>query len=196
LGDLFSVRVCWGNYARRWAWQALKKNGGGQLNNTCPHILSLMLPLLGSPVKRVFADLRNIKDAGDAEDHVHVVLQAESGVTADVVVSSAMALSGPKWILYGNRGPMISDGEKSTVRYYDGTKVEPLNVIDAAAPGRQYLTEALPWEEKELKAAPAPVKSFHENILEVLTKNAAPIVTPQSAAEVVRVTNLIQEAAR
>ena len=110
LGDLFSVRVCWGNYARRWDWQTLKKNGGGQLNNTCPHVLSLVLPLLGSPVKRVFADLRNIKDAGDAEDHVHMVLQAESGVTADVVVSSVMALSGPKWILCGSRGTMISDG--------------------------------------------------------------------------------------
>lgn len=196
LGDLFSVRACWGNYARRWDWQTLKKNGGGQLNNTCPHVLSIVLPLLGSPVKKVFADLRNIKDVGDAEDHVHVVLQAESGVTADIIVSTALALSGPRWTLCGSRGTMTSDGETSKARFYDGTKVEALNVIDAAAPGRQYLYEQLPWEEKELKADPSPVKTFHDNIFDVLTGKARPIVTPESAAEVVRVTNMIQEAAQ
>ncbi|MEI6536287.1 MAG: Gfo/Idh/MocA family oxidoreductase, partial [Verrucomicrobiaceae bacterium] len=163
LGDFYSIHVCWANYARRWDWQSLKKNGGGQLNNTCPHTLSVVLPLLGSPVKRVFADLRNIKDAGDAEDHVHFLLQTESGVTADVVVSTAMALSGPRWILCGSRGTMTSDGETSKLRFYDGAEVGSLEVIDAAAPGRKYLQEELPWEEKELKADPAPVKAFHEN---------------------------------
>ena len=195
LGTLFSIRVFWGNYARRWDWQTLRKNGGGQLNNTCPHVLSVVLPLLGSPVRRVFADLRNIKDAGDAEDHVHMVLQTESGVTADIVVSSAIALSGPKWMLCGSRGTLISDGEKSKLRFYDGTKVEPLNVIDAAAPGRKYLSETLPWEEKELLASPAPVKPFHENVLDVLTTQVQPIVTPESAAEVVRVMQEVRRSA-
>lgn len=196
LGGLFSVHVCWAHYARRWDWQALKKNGGGQLNNTCSHVLSQVLPLLDSPVKRVFADLRNIKDAGDAEDHVHVVLQAESGVTADIIVSSAMALSGPRWILCGPRGTLVSDGETSKLRFYDATKVRNQDVIDGAAPGRQYIYEQLPWEERELKAAPAPVKTIHGNILDVLAGNAEPVVTPESAAEVVRVMNMIKEAAR
>lgn len=195
LGDLFSINVCWGNFARRWDWQTLLKNGGGQLNNTCPHTLSVVLPMLGSPVKSVFADLRNIKDAGDAEDHVHVVLKTESGVTADIVVSSAMALSGPKWVVCGSRGTLVSDGNEGKVRFYDGTDVESLQVLDGAAPGRKYLRETLPWEEKEIKAEAAPVKIFHENILEVLTGKADQVVTPESAAEVVRVTNMIQAAA-
>ena len=67
--------------------------------------------------------------------------------------------------------------------------------IDAAAPGRQYLSEQLPWEEAELQAEPSPVKPFHENILDALSGKALAIVTPESAAEVVRVTNLIQSAA-
>jgi len=196
LGELFTLRTCWGNYARRWDWQTLKKNGGGQLNNTCPHILSVVLPLLGSPVKEVFADLRNIKDAGDAEDHVHVVLKTESGVTADVLVSSAFALSGPRWLLCGKHGTMLSDGQNGTIRYYDGANVAPLSVLDAAAPDRQYMRETLPWQEEELTAEPVPVKSFHENVIEVLTGKAEPVVTPESAAEVTRVIDLILEAAK
>lgn len=187
LGELFSLRACWGHYARRWDWQTLRKNGGGQLNNTCPHMLSIVLPLLGGPAKKVFSDLRNIKDAGDAEDHVHLVLQTESGVTADIVVSSALALSGPRWMLCGSRGTLTSDGKTSKLRYYDAAGAPPLEVIDAAAPGRQYLRETLPWQECELTVEPAPVKPFHENVLEVLTGKARPVVTPESAAEVVRI---------
>ncbi len=195
LGDLFSIRTSWGNYARRWDWQTLKKNGGGTLNNTCPHILSIVLPLLGSPVKKVFADLRNIKNAGDAEDHVHVMLKAESGVTADMLVSTAFALSGPRWLIGGSRGTLLSDGKTGRVRYYDGTNVPDLTVLDAASPGRQSMREELPWQEREIVAEAPPVPSFHQNVLDVLTGKAAPVVTPQSAAEVVRVTHLIQAAA-
>jgi len=195
LGDLFSVRTFWGFYARRLDWQTLKKNGGGQLNNTCPHTLSIVISLLGSRVQQVFADLRNIKDSGDAEDHVHVVLKSKSGVTADVVVSSAMALPAPRWMLCGSRGALTSDGKMSKIRFYDGSKVTPANIIDAAAPGRQYLSESLPWEEKELTVDPSPVSSFHANVFDVLTAGAAQIVTPESAAEVVRVSCLARKSA-
>lgn len=195
IGELFSLRTSWTNYARRWDWQSLRKNGGGQLNNTCPHTLSVVLPLLGSPVKSVFADLRNIKDAGDAEDHVHLVLTTEAGVTADILVSSAMALGGPKWILCGKSGTLVCDGKTSKIRFYDASKAEPLEVLDTAAPDRKYLRETLPWEEKEIPVDLDPGKSFHENVLEVLSGDAEPVVTPESAAEVVRVTNLAHAAA-
>ena len=195
LGDLYSIRASWGFYSRRLDWQTLKKNGGGQLNNTCPHTLSIVIPLLGSRVQQVFADLRNIKDLGDAEDHVHVVLKSKSGVTADVVVSSAMALPAPRWMLCGSRGALTSDGKMSKIRYYDGSKVTPASIVDAAAPGRQYLSESLPWEEKELPVDPAPVESFHENVFNVLTAGAKQIVTPESAMEVVRVSCLARKSA-
>ncbi len=197
IGDLFTLRVCWGGYARRWDWQTLKKNGGGQLNNTCPHAFSIVLPLLGSRVKSVFADLRHIKDAGDAEDHVHVVLKAESGVTADIVVSSALALAGPRYLVCGTRGALMTDGSKGTIRFYNADDAPPLTLLDGAAPGRQYLQETLPWQEREILASEqAPVPPLHQNVLDVLTgKVAEPIVTPESAAEVVRVTELLSKAA-
>lgn len=197
LGELFSLRAFWGSYARRWDWQTLKKNHGGALNNTCPHMLSIVLPLLGSPVKEVFSDLRNIKDAGDAEDHVHAVLRTESGVTADIVVSSAIAQSAPRWLVCGTRGTLSADAKVGKLRFYDGKAVEPLDVLDAAAPGRQYLSETLPWQEREITlGGDAPVPSLHRNVLDVLTGRAEPIVTPESVLEVVRVSEMLHAAAR
>jgi predicted dehydrogenase len=108
LGEFFQLRAFWGGFNRRWDWQTLKKNGGGQLNNTCPHVISVVLPLLGEPVTTVGANLRNVKDAGDAEDHVQLLLQTASGRSADIVVTSACALPVPMWMLLGSSGTLSS----------------------------------------------------------------------------------------
>lgn len=200
LGPLFHLRTFWGYYARRWDWQTLRKNGGGQINNTCTHVFSIILPLLGSPVCKVSSTVRNIKDSGDTEDHVHLMLETRSGVSADVLVSSAMALGLPRWMLCGRYGTMVGDGREvgdgklSRLRYYDPTKVKPVPVIDAAAPGREYPKDNLPWQEMELPLDPKPVKSFHENVYDVLCGRAEPVITPESAVEVVRVIEMVHKA--
>lgn len=195
LGPIFHVQGNWFGYARRWDWQTLRKNGGGQLNNTCPHVLSVLLPLLGSPVTEVQADLRNIKDAGDAEDHVNVTLRTENGTTANFIVSSAIALPAPRWILCGKYGTLQSDGANVKLRYYDPAGAPDLQVLDAAAPDRKYLTEKLDWIEEEHAIPETNVPGFHQNIYDVLTCGAEQVVTPESAADVVRVTELAMRAA-
>lgn len=194
LGPIFHLRTSWVGYSRRWDWQTLKRNGGGQLNNTCPHVLSLVLPLLGSRVVKVYSDLRNIKDAGDAEDHVHVVLRAENEATADVLVSTAIAIGGPKWIICGKYGTLSCDGEKSLLKYYDPAQVEALSVADGPAVNRQYLREALPWKTEELLIEATEIKPFHANILDVLKNEAVPVVSAESAADVVRVSEMCHAA--
>jgi len=195
LGPLFHLRAFWGGYSRRWDWQTLKKNGGGELNNTCPHPVSVILPLLGSPVRRVYADLRNIKNAGDAEDFVHLVMECESGVTADMTITSAVLWPGPKWTLAGRFGTLNSDGAVSRLKYYDPAKVEDLSVLDEAAPNRQYLREQLPWQEEERTVEETTTPSFHHNVHDVIRGDTAPVVTPESAAEVVRVLEMARRAA-
>jgi predicted dehydrogenase len=187
LGPLFHLRAFWAHYRRRWDWQTLKKNGGGALNNFGTHVLSIVLPLLGAPVSTAQAMCKNVKDAGDAEDHVQLLLQAANGVTADVMVSTAIALDAPRWMLCGRNGTLVSDGQKSRLRYYDPAKAPPRVVLDSAAPGRQYQNETLPWEEMEIPIGSSPVSTFHENVHEVLADRAVQIVTPESALEVVRV---------
>jgi predicted dehydrogenase len=192
LGELHSVRVNWAEYKRRWDWQTLKKNGGGLMNNIGSHVLSIILPLMGSRVTEVFADLRNIKDPGDSEDHIQAMLKTESGIVADLLVSTAVPLSGPRWTLCGSLGSMVSDETTTRIRFLDTGDRPSREVVDGSAPGREYCSESLPWKEKEIPIDPNPVKCFHENVYEVLAHGAAPGVTPESAAEVVRVTKLVQ----
>lgn len=189
LGKFFHLRAFWGGYNRRWDWQCLLKNGGGQLNNTCPHLFSIVLPLIGGKAEVTSCQMRNIKDAGDAEDHVEITLRGPTGITANLTVSSAAAIPAPTWMLFGSSGALQSDGTTSRLRYYDPAQAPALEVIDAAAPGRKYLVEELPWQEKELQVDTAgPVTTFHQNVYDVLANNGQQMVTPQSALEVMRVT--------
>ncbi|HWL50986.1 MAG TPA: Gfo/Idh/MocA family oxidoreductase [Chthoniobacteraceae bacterium] len=187
LGKLFHLRVFWGMYRRRWDWQTLKKNGGGQLSNTCSHVLSIVLPLLPGRAECVYCELRNIKDAGDAEDHVHLVLQTDTGMTVDVVVSTAIEAMAPRWMLCGEYGTLVSDGTRGCLRYIDPAGLPPLSVIDAAAPNRAYMKEELCWREEEIRADASSIPPFHQNVFEALTRQAPLVVTPESAIEVVRV---------
>jgi len=191
LGHVFHIEANWANYARRWDWQTLIKNGGGLLNNAASHILSALLPLLESRVKSVASDLRRIKNAGDAEDHVHLFLRTETGQTVTVLVTSVCALPKPRWVLFGANGTLISDGVESRLRYFDPSAVPPLQVIDEAAPDRAYQTETLPWQEEIRPTKPeAAVPDFHANTHEVIRGNASPLVPLDDALEVMRVIEL------
>jgi len=191
LGPLFHIRTEWAHYGRRWDWQTLRKNGGGQLANHGPHALSLVLPLLGGEVSLDHAELRNIKDAGDAEDFVHLVLSSTAGVTADLTFSSATAVGGPRWQLLGKCGSLTCDGTNSKLKTYDQALAPALEVLDTAAPGRAYLSETLPWLEQEVPVDDGSlIIGFHENVRAVLTEGADPIVTLESACEVTRIIDL------
>lgn len=188
LGRIFHIRRFRGNYRWRDDWQTWKKHGGGILNNHGSHMLSTLLPLLGGRVSDVHADVAVVKDPGDAEDHVHLVLRTETGSTADLVISSAIALALPAWLICGQYGTLISDGSGFKIRYClpedrkgSGAKV-PSN--------REEGGDGNVWFEEELTIPASPVAGFHQNVYEVLTHGAEQVITPESAAEVVRVTDL------
>ncbi len=190
LGRIFHIRIFWADYARRNDWQTLRVNKGGLLSNHGPHILDLVLHLLDAPVESLLADLQHVKDAGDCEDHFTLCLKAENGQTADIVCTTACALPAPRTMLLGSHGTLSADGtDTARLRYYDPAAVPPLTVVEGPAPERKYgISEKLPWrdEEREMKPA-APGGEFYDNVQQVLRSNAAMIITPESAAEVVRV---------
>lgn len=193
IGELQEVRYNWVSYARRNDWQTLKKNGGGLLNNHGPHAMSTLLALLGAPVVHVSASVKHIKDAGDADDHVHVFLKAQNGRVADAFLSTCCALPLPKFVLIGSTGAVVSqDGQKAKLRYYDGAAVPKLEVVEGPAAGRKYGNgEVLPWKEEEREVRPSREGgSFFDNVYEVLRSGAPKVVTPESAVEVMRVIGL------
>lgn len=190
LGEIFEIRYHWVNYARRNDWQTLRKNGGGLYTNHGAHALSTMLDLLGAPISALQGVTRHIKDAGDADDHVAFVLEAANGRRGVLMLSSCCVAPMPRFVVLGSAGSAWreADSEQVKVKFYDASKVAPLEVREGAAAGRSYGTgETLPWQEEVLELSAYPKARFYDNVAAVLRGDAEPVVTGESAIQVARV---------
>lgn len=199
LGNVFEIQLCWGGFARRNDWQTLRKNGGGVLNNTGPHIVDLATNLIDAPAVSMLSDMQHIKDAGDTDDHVHFFMKNAKGQNVDLMVTTCLALPKPRTVLMGSCGTLMAhDDKKAKLRYFDPSKVEPLEVVEGAAPGRKYGNEdVLPWQEEERDMVPSqPAEEFYDNVGAVLAEGAPLVVTPESAAEVIRIIEWAREGER
>jgi len=191
IGEVFEVRMRSFDFSRRNDWQTLLKYDGGVLNNTCSHFIDAGLQFLGSPVKSVFCDLKHVSDAGDAEDHVKVVLKAENGRVYDMEVSSACRFPEPKWTVLGTCGTLVSNGTTSTIAWFDPKKLGKLKVVEAPHPERKYGNDdVIPWQTEEVPSVGSSIGDFYDNVWAVLREGKPLIVTPEEAFEVVRVTQL------
>lgn len=186
IGTVFHIDVFWTGFSRRWDWQTLRQNGGGALLNTCPHILTLLLALLGGDATLESGHARLIKDAGDTEDDVRMFLRGCNGITASATVSSACALPMPRLTLYGSCGTLQENFTTATIRSFDPAAVRSLQVLDAAAPIDGSLTETLPWKEEQVPVQPSsPGGTFYDNVAATLLQGAPFQVDPAQAARII-----------
>jgi scyllo-inositol 2-dehydrogenase (NADP+) len=189
IGDIFEIRMRALGFGRRYDWQTLQKFAGGVINNTCPHFIDLGLQLLASPVKEIFCDLKQIASYGDVEDHVKVLLKAESGRVYDMEVSSVCKFPEPKWTLLGSHGTLVSDGSKAKIAWFDPKQAGKYKLLEQPTPDRSYVSDdKLPWQEEEVPAVGPSIGDFYDNVYAVLREGKKLVVKPEEALEVVRVT--------
>lgn len=189
IGEVFEIRMRALGFSRRYDWQTLQKFDGGIINNTCPHFIDLGLQLLGSPVKEIFCDLKQIASYGDVEDHVKVLLKGETGRVYDMEVSTACKFDEPKWTVLGSHGTLISDGTTSKIAWFDPKQAGKYDVLEDPTPDRSYVSDTkLPWQEEEVPSVGPSIGDFYDSVYAVLREGKQPVVLPEEALEVVRVT--------
>lgn len=188
VGEVFEIRIRSMSFSRRNDWQTLRKYGGGLFNNNGPHYLDAALQMLQSPVVQLFCDLKLISDAGDAEDHVKLLLKGKNGRVIDLELSTSCAIPEPNWSVLGASGTLVSDGKTSRIRRFDPRQVKKLKVIETPPAGRRYGNEdKLPWEEREVPSASKADHDFYDNVYAVLRKGARQDILPEQVHEVIRV---------
>jgi len=181
LGDIFMIKRGQYSYGRRGDWQVLRKYGGGNLLNNGVHAVDQVLQLLDSPVAAVFGDLQCVLNPGDTEDHLKVVIRAESGMVADVEVSTAVAIAPYAWVLMGSRGTLISDGETSRLRYHT-QKLPRLQPVDKhLVPSRAYdRLDTIEFKQEEMPSSAPSKRNFYDYLYDSIRKGKPLLVTPES----------------
>ncbi|MFA9477383.1 Gfo/Idh/MocA family protein [Phycisphaerales bacterium AB-hyl4] len=191
LGRLLHIAYRRYNYIRRNDWQCVLANGGGLLRNHGSHILDQILDLVQSPVNRVMCQLERISSAGDAEDHVVVLMQTSSGVTVHVEISDGTAASetGPEWMFVGEQGTLTATDNEGTIRHMNPGEIPSRQLQDGlAAQGRRYGTsEKLPWNEQQFSVEGKPDICFYDQVHDTITRGRPFIFPPEQVRTVIAV---------
>jgi len=197
LGKLFQIAYCRHGFSRRDDWQTLLKNAGGLLANHVSHPLDFTLSLTHSTVADVLADMKHISDAGDAEDHVNLLLRTKNGIAIHMDLSTAAATPhhAPEWTFLGTTGAMTVDSGQATLKYFDPKKVKPIRVRQSmAVMDRRYGNDdELPWQEQTIEAKVANAGDFYDSVYDTLRNRKKFPIDPREVREMMRVFDICRD---
>ena len=186
LGRIVMIKIAFNGYARRWDWQTLQEYGGGNLLNTGPHPLDQALVLFGEGMPEVTCIMDRCNTAGDAEDHVKLLLTKKDHPTIDFEVSSCCAYSPYVYQVYGTGGGLDGTTEELRWRYFNPKTARKLKLIRTPLPGRAYCREKLRWIEKtwtvprkKSNLFGTMAAQFYGHLYKTLAEGAPLVITPQ-----------------
>ncbi|MGG4032976.1 Gfo/Idh/MocA family oxidoreductase [Paenibacillus cisolokensis] len=119
LGRIVQVNFTLNNFARRWDWQTLQSNNGGNLMNTGPHPLDQALQLFGTDVMpQIMCIMDRANTFGDAEDYVKLIMRGEGRPTIDLEISSCCAYSREQFNIQGTNGGLRGSVTELEWKYF------------------------------------------------------------------------------
>jgi predicted dehydrogenase len=203
LGEIVQVSIAFNGFSRRYDWQTLTAEMGGNLLNTGPHPLDQALQLFGTDVMpKVTCFMRRTTTLGDAEDHVLLILSGEGRPLLHLEISSCCKYPGSMYSVYATRGGLAGDTKRLEWQYYDPAEAPSLELVRTpickpdGTPA--YCSDTLEWKREEWIA---PEKglfetmsgSFYEMLHRALSEGAPLEITPQQVRQQIAV---IEEAQR
>ncbi len=198
LGDIQQISICYNGFSRRWDWQTMQCRLGGSLYNTGPHPVSFALDMLDfdPQTQLVFSKLAVNQTSGDADDYAKLILTAPGRPVVDVEISSIDGFKSPAIKIQGSRGTLQTNPDKSyTIKYIVPGENPERSLIQTPLKDDQglpvYCQEELRFREETVENPRYPwdesARRFYEMVYNSLTAGAAMAVTPEMAAQIIRI---------
>lgn len=114
VGDVYTIQSSlYGYNGNMHDWHVYKEQGGGMLYDWGVHLIDQILYMVDSPLKTVFADVRNVINA-EVDDYFKIILRFANNVTAEIELGTYFLSSKPDWFerhwfVGGNKGSMVID---------------------------------------------------------------------------------------
>ncbi len=217
LGEVVQIAIAFNGFSRRYDWQTLTAEMGGNLLNTGPHPLDQALQLFGTdgahgdrlPAEgrwrspRVTCFMRRAATYGDAEDHVLLILSGEGRPLIHLEISSCCRYPGPTYQVYATRGGLAGDTRRLEWQTYDPTTAPGLQLVTTPLSKPDgtpaYCSDALEWRREEWTAPEGPGQfetmsaAFYAMLHRTLVDGAPLEITPAQVRQQIAV---IEEAQR
>jgi predicted dehydrogenase len=204
LGKIVQVSITFSGFSRRYDWQTLTAEMGGNLLNTGPHPLDQALQLFGTDqMPQVTCFMRRTITLGDADDHVLLILSGQDRPLLNLEISSCCKYPSPTYTVYGTQGGLCGDTGRLEWQYFDPKTAPTRQLITAPiqkADGTPaYCSDSLEWQREEWKAPEGRglfdtmSAAFYTMLHRSLTEGAPLEITPQQVRQQIAV---IEEAQR
>lgn len=198
LGDIVQISVAANGFSRRYDWQTLTSEMGGNLLNTGPHPLDQALQLFGTDVMpQVTCFMRNTISYVDADDHVLLILSGEGRPLIHLEISSCCRYPVFTYNVYATRGGLKGDTQRLEWQYYDPATAPELKLITTPlqhADGTPaYCSDSLEWHKEEWSAPTnrglfeSMSHAFYSMLYRTLTEGQPLEITPQQVRQQIAV---------
>jgi scyllo-inositol 2-dehydrogenase (NADP+) len=171
LGDVRWVEMAWQGFGPWGGWRGQAAMGGGRLHDLGAHLLDQLVLLFPQAVQSVYCRTHHDLPATDVESEALVVAGFAGGQTGICDMSSLAAVSKPRFYVRGTKGTFIKyglDPQEAAMKAGD---------IDAAVEDPQkYARVHNGKEERVVPTVPGRWRNFYENVADVLTEGAEPLV--------------------
>ena len=188
LGRIVQISIAFNGFSRRWDWQTLQRYQGGSLLNTGPHPLDQALQLFGEGMPRVTCFMDRANTAGDAEDHVKLLLSGEGHPVIDLEITSCCAYPSFTYSLYGTRGGLKGNTTKLEWKYFKPSEAPKIKLTERPLTKPDgtpaYCREDLKWhtgtwEQPAADKAKSMGAQFYDMLYKTLAKGAPLEITPE-----------------
>ena len=198
LGKITQVDLNYNGFARRWDWQTLQHRCAGGVYNSGPHPIGQALSLLGwDPNTTVaFSRLDTVLTSGDADDYAKIILTAPGKPVMDIEINSADGANPYTFKVCGSKGVLVVKGNNYELKYIKPEELCERPVIREALADENgdpiYCgNDPLNWTTEEGSVVgdgfTSAVHEFYEMMRAHIKEGKELTITPQMAAEVIRV---------
>jgi scyllo-inositol 2-dehydrogenase (NADP+) len=191
LGRIVQISLTNSNFARRWDWQTLQSNNGGNLMNTGPHAVDQALQLFGEDrLPDITCIMDRANTFGDAEDYVKLLMRGEGHPAIDIEISSCNAYPRDAFVIQGTNGGLRGSDTRLEWKYFK-TEEAPVQVLTREPLLDQkglpaYCNESLTWHtgnwewqsDSGIGAFESMTESLYRMLYRTLTEGAGLEITP------------------
>ncbi|NHN29895.1 Gfo/Idh/MocA family protein [Paenibacillus agricola] len=200
IGRVVQVSIAYNNFARRWDWQTLQSNNGGNLLNTGPHPVDQALQFFGADaIPNVTCILDRANTAGDADDYVKLLLHGPGRPVVEVEISSCCAYPSFTYNVQGTKGGIKGSTSHLDWKYFKPEEQPLPQLVTTPIVNEKgdpaYCRESLKWYEDSWDLPEAQAKelfslmaeSFYSMLYDTMVNGKPLEITPQHVRQQIAV---------